>query len=133
MTYQFDTYGWLATDGYPDRTTDIEPPIMEHEQTVGAMWPNFTGLQWVVVPYTIPVNTARAEAITKLSFIRRFSLSERIHMTSSDDPIIQDGLLMLQVAEDIDLNDEDTVSFVLYARDNGYITTERAEEILTNL
>lgn len=54
-------------------------------------------------------------------------------MTSSDDPIIQDGLLMLQVAEDITLTDPDTAAFVMYARDNGYITTERAEEILTNL
>lgn len=136
MTFQFDEHGWLVTEGYPDRTTDIAPPEMPYQRTLGQPWPNFTGLQWVVAPYKLqPSVTEQAVSgpLTKLSFIRRFTLSERIHMTSSDDPIIQDGLLMSQVAEDITLTDPDTVAFVMYARDNGYITPERAEEILTNL
>ena len=26
MKHQFDLYGWLIVEGYPERTTEIEPP-----------------------------------------------------------------------------------------------------------
>ena len=108
---------------------DSWPGAVEHDEACTG----WTEEEGVLVPPVTITTVSKDEPITKLSFIRIFSLSERIHMTSSDDPIIQDGLLMLQVAEDISLTDPDTVAFVMYARDNGYITTERAEEILTNL
>lgn len=74
-----------------------------------------------------PVSSA---VLTQLEFIRRFTLSERVKVQTSDDPIMQDALLMLQVAQHVDLADPDTIAFVQYAAYNNYIEPHRVAEIL---
>ena len=51
-------------------------------------------------------------------------------MQGSDDPIVRDGILLLTNAEEALVDDPDTIAFVGYMQQQGYITAERAVEIL---
>ena len=73
---------------------------------------------------------SNTSGLTPLAFTRLFTLSERVKMQTSDDPIIQDGMLMLQVVLEIKLDDPDTIAFVRYAAYNNYIEPHRVAEIL---
>ena len=70
------------------------------------------------------------DPLTRLAFIRRFMMLERIAMQGSDDPIVRDGILLLTNAEEALVDDPDTIAFVGYVQQQGYITAERAVEIL---
>ena len=47
MTYYFDTYGFLSETPIPGRSTEVAPPSNYPAGHV----PNWSGTQWVVVPY----------------------------------------------------------------------------------
>ena len=52
--YLYDNYGWYAGEGGGDRSTTAVPP--NHTgPTVGVPYPNWTGLAWVLVDYSVPV------------------------------------------------------------------------------
>ena len=70
------------------------------------------------------------DPLTRLAFIRRFTMLGRIAMQGSDDPIVRDGILLLTNAEEALVDDPDTIAFVGYVQQQGYITAERAVEIL---
>ena len=94
--------GWLCVEGelIPPPSNPAEEPVIE------------------------------SASLTPLAFTRLFTLAERIAMQTSNDPIIQDGMLMLQVAQEVKLDDPDTIALVGYMAQQGFITTERAVEIL---
>lgn len=51
--YSYDNRGWLADGEIPGRTTPIEPPA-HGSRIVGSPFPNWTGVEWVMVPYVEP-------------------------------------------------------------------------------
>ena len=68
--------------------------------------------------------------ISRLDFLRRFTAQQRISIRETDDPIIKDALQMLDLAEQIELDDQDTVFFVNYLVTQNLITEEDSLRIL---
>lgn len=68
--------------------------------------------------------------VTKLAYLRRFTQAERIAVNGSADPIVQDFMTMLNMAEEIVLIDPDTVAGTNYLEQLGLIGEGRAAEIL---
>jgi hypothetical protein len=68
--------------------------------------------------------------VTRLEFLRRFTAQQRIAIRAANDPVIVDGLQLLDLAEDVNLQDPDTVYFVNHCANQGYITPADADRIL---
>jgi hypothetical protein len=81
----------------------------------------------VAVPMPEPI---REVQLTKLQFLRRFSQAERIAIRDSMNPIIVDFLKMLDLAQDVRLDDPDTIAGVGYLESLELIAAGRAAEIL---
>lgn len=69
--------------------------------------------------------------LSKLSFLTRFTVQERVAIRSSTDPIVVDFLRMLDVAENIVLTDTNTVQGINYLVYVNLLTADRATAILT--
>ena len=52
--YSFNSYGWLSAEPIAGRETSVEPPA-HGDKEVGQPYPNFTGVEWVLVDYSEPV------------------------------------------------------------------------------
>lgn len=55
MKYSYDSYGWLSLTEISGRETEEvpgDPGIAAPE--VDQLWPNFTGIEWKLVPYFLP-------------------------------------------------------------------------------
>jgi hypothetical protein len=70
------------------------------------------------------------EPITRLEFLRRFTPEQRIAIRASQDPVIIDGNELLALAEEVRLDDPDTVRLVNYMVQQGLITQADADRIL---
>lgn len=70
--------------------------------------------------------------LTKLQYLRRFTSMERvtIRQAAKAEPALEDYLAMLELAEDISLDDADTVAAVNMLELAGLIAPGRAAEIL---
>ncbi len=68
---------------------------------------------------------------TKLEFMTRFTIAERLSAKGSNDPIVSDFLELLSIAEHIDISDTNTIAGVNYLAYLGIITQQRATEVLT--
>ena len=68
--------------------------------------------------------------LTKLEFMSRFTTTERISIQNSTDPIIQDALRLLNLAEFIDVTDQRTIDAVNYFVYVGLLSQSRIDEIL---
>lgn len=73
----------------------------------------------------------RDNVMSKLEFLSRFTLQERTLARSSADPIINDILKMLDLAEIVDLNYPPTIQGVHYMSMIGLLTPERVQEVLS--
>ena len=73
---------------------------------------------------------AKPVLLTQLAFLRRFTPQERIAIRSSTDPIIIDFLHLLSLAQDVRLDDLDTVAGVNYLEQQALLAEGRAAEIL---
>ena len=69
--------------------------------------------------------------LSKLEFLSKFTMQERIAFRSSVDPIVMDIMQMLDLAEFINLEDEKTVQSLYYLNQIGILTPTRLQEILT--
>ena len=69
--------------------------------------------------------------LTQLAYLRRFTAPERITITASADPLVQDFLTLLKMAQDVRLDDADAIMGTQYLEQSGLIGTGRAAEILT--
>lgn len=80
-----------------------------------------------------PVLAPEDWQITKLAFLQRFNLDERmrIYGAASADPVVADFLRMIELASFIDLAREDTIQGVGYLVTKEYLGAERAHTILT--
>jgi hypothetical protein len=68
---------------------------------------------------------------TPLSFINKFSLTERvqIHTVSATSPIIRDLLLMIIISKEIDLCSDNVTKGLEYLTSVGILTPQRVSEI----
>ena len=69
--------------------------------------------------------------LTQLEFLRRFTSQERIAAKTSADPVIEDFMYLLTLAQNIRLDDPDTIAGVNYLEQQGILAEGRATEILT--
>jgi len=73
------------------------------------------------------------KTLTRLEFLNRFKVEERIglRMKEQVDPVVVDLFEMIRVAEFIDTTAQTTIDGIGYLALKGYITPERAVEILS--
>lgn len=69
--------------------------------------------------------------LTKLEFLSRFTMEERIAMRSSTDPILADIVKLVEIAEFIDLGDTRTQQSVGYLGMIGILSPTRVTEVLS--
>lgn len=97
-----------------------------------AAWTPPTGCS--VRPYVAPPapepEITPVLVLTQLSFLRRFSPEERIAIRASTDPVVQDFLHLLGLAQEIRLDDADTVAGVGYLESLGLLAAGRAAVVL---
>lgn len=70
------------------------------------------------------------QPVTRLEFLRRFTAEQRIAIRASTDPLIVDGRELLDMATDVSVEDPDTIMYVRYLQQQGFISTEDADRIL---
>jgi hypothetical protein len=68
--------------------------------------------------------------LTKLQFLERFTVEERVSIRNSTDPIIKDFLEMLNIAQDIDLSNDTLRQGLMYLVSVGNLALNRVDEIL---
>lgn len=69
--------------------------------------------------------------LTRLQFLNRFTTAERVAIRTSVDPIIIDALALVDVAEYVDTQAQQTIDLVGYLAYSGLIAPARVAEILT--
>ena len=86
---------------------------------------------------TAPVPTAAPSRptppgvpLSKYAFLTRFTSAERIAAQASADPVVQDFLNLLNVAQNVSLSDPNTIAGVNYIEKVGIIAAGRAAVIL---
>ena len=70
--------------------------------------------------------------ITKLEYLRRFTTAERvaIRAAAAANPVLDDYLKLMELAQEINLDDTDTVAAVQMLEQAGLIAAGRAAEVL---
>ena len=70
--------------------------------------------------------------ITKLEYLRRFTTDERvaIRAAAASNPVLADYLQLMELAQEINLDDPDTVAAVAMLEQAGLIAAGRAAEVL---
>ena len=70
--------------------------------------------------------------VTKLEYLRRFTSDERvtIRAVAKTNAVLEDYLALLELAQDVNLDDADTIGAVTMLEGAGLIATGRAAEIL---
>jgi hypothetical protein len=87
----FDKYGWYSGNQYPGRHTEVEPSNTYVGAQVGRLRANWTGLDWVDIPYEVPPTSSKesyrqslwcelADLKTALSDIGLYSAAEALVM-----------------------------------------------------
>lgn len=79
----------------------------------------------------IPIEPERSIILTQLEFLRLFTAEERIVVRLSTDSLVVDFLYLLNLAQDVKLDDPDTIAGVNYLESLGLLAEGRAAEILT--
>lgn len=69
MAYLFDNFGWYNGQGEGRRSTNIAPANTSTTTTAGQLRANWTGRNWVEVPYFAPAQATLAE-VKKLALVR---------------------------------------------------------------
>lgn len=93
--------------------------------TAGPGWRYQAGVFTPPDPVPAPV-----VPLTQLAFLRRFTAEERIIIRASTDPGVEDFLHLLGMAQEILLDDPDTVAGVNYLEQLGLLEEGRAAEVL---
>lgn len=83
------------------------------------------------VAETPPVQTGTT--LTKLAYLRRFTAEERIsiRIAAKSNPVLEDYLALLELAEEIRTDDPDTVTAVRMLEAVGLLAVGRADEVLS--
>jgi hypothetical protein len=78
------------------------------------------------------IQGASRRILTKLEYLRRFTMEERIavRQAAESSPMLADYLAMMELAEEIDTGDADTIGAVNMLEQVGLIAAGRANEVL---
>ncbi len=70
--------------------------------------------------------------LTKLEYLRRFTVDERvaIRAAAEQNAVLADYLKLMELAQEINLDDPDTIAAVQMLEQAGLIATGRAAEVL---
>lgn len=101
------------------------PGIAIHEMT-GEI-PDLNYYQWDSATDTWIDSGAH---LTRLQFLNRFTVQERLTIAASADPMVADIMRLLNVASYIDRSDQNTMMGVGYLAMVGLIANARVAEIL---
>ena len=102
-----------------------------HEELNGAAYPltDFDHVEYVegAVP---PAPTSRV--MTKLEYLRRFTVEERVAIRAAapQNAVLLDYLQLMELAQDINTGDSDTIAAVTMLEQSGLIAAGRANEVL---
>lgn len=146
MKYSFDNYGWLSSEEIPDRQTSVTPPLCG-ERVEGQPYPNFTGYEWIWLPYVAPIQVeeitpapeptpdpiSRITILTPLEFINRLTDQEAktIIALSKTNPDVELWWIKYNKATYINLEDPQTISGIQALEYMTVIGVGRAQEILS--
>ena len=85
--------------------------------------------EWI--PDAQPV-APTSHTLTKLEYLRRFTTEERvaIRAAAASNPVLDDYLKLMELAQEINLDDPDTVAAVQMLEQAGLIAAGRAAEVL---
>lgn len=137
MTYNYDSHGWFSPVEIPNRTTEVAPPSHGAAPVVGQPWPNWTGVEWVMISYAEPVIPPAPVAdkwVTLLAFRELFTQGEKIAIydaarANSGVQVWLDDVAAVQ-SQMVNLSDPHTVAGVNAMEFGGLIGPGRAAEIL---
>lgn len=95
-------------------------------------WPEYPFTEFNHIAEKIAVVEPTQRTISKLEYLRRFTSEERIaiRQAAKVTPVLEDYLAMLELAQDINLDDVDTVAAVQMLESAGLIAAGRAAEVL---
>lgn len=87
MFYIFNFAGWYAgsTDQSQDRTTDIAPTNLTETEVEGEIRSNFTGYEWIQLPYVHSVEPTPAVAVPV--FVTRRQAIQQLIWEGLDDDV----------------------------------------------
>ena len=54
MRHQYDLFGWYIGPGTGQRTTSVAPANTSLDSTEGLFRSNWTGYEWIEIPYVVP-------------------------------------------------------------------------------
>lgn len=74
--------------------------------------------------------TDNQSTLTKLQFLNKFTISERVQIMSSSDPVMKDIIRMFDAADYINLHDSKTLQAIGYFFQQGILTQDRYLEII---
>lgn len=99
-------------------------------EIISMVSPSWALLDPIPDPPSQPIPPTRI--LSKLAYLRLFTQDERIAIRTASDlnPALFDYLEMLKLADEIDLNDTDTVGAVMMLEAAGLIAEGRAAEVL---
>lgn len=136
MAYKFDNYGWYDGDADGDRTTNIQPANLSMTTTPGELRANFTGYEWLDLPYVAPVIVEPKQPVPPLvsKFQAKAALLNAGHlatveaiMSNQATPELmrlawteaqefrRDSPTVAAMAAALDLTDEDVDNLFVYA------------------
>ena len=93
-------------------------------------WPLPSGHRLELVE-ELPKDASANKMISKLDFLLRFTMQERVNIRSSTDPMAQDFMNILDLSQQIDLEDANIVVAINYLETNGILEEGRAQQILS--
>ncbi len=136
MKYYYDKFGWLTTETLEGRSTEISPPDNVPEGHI----PNWSGLGWVVEPYTEPPPPPPPDPrwMTSAEFIRRIPTDrwDAINQARLTNMTLQRLKDMLMTGDpsskgDINLDSEELSQGLDYVVSLGLLTPEQKAALLT--
>lgn len=135
MTYSYDSHGWFSPVEIPNRATEVAPPSHGAAPVVGQPWPNWTGVEWVMIAYVEPVTPtppAQPRLLSVLSFRSRFTDAEKIAIYTAAETSIPVRVWLddLSSAQDVDVSDPRIIAGVSAMEFGGLIAAGRAAVIL---
>ena len=79
-----------------------------------------------------PPAAPTSRTMTKLEYLRRFTTAERvaIRAAAASNPVLDDYLKLMELAQEIDTGDADTIAAVTMLEQAGLIAAGRANEVL---
>lgn len=79
-----------------------------------------------------PADMPVSHTLTKLEYLRRFTVEERVSIRAAaeSNPVLDDYLRLMELAQEINTGDPDTIAAVTMLEQAGLIALGRAQEIL---